>query len=455
MQYHRAVLRVSVIVTACALPRLTYLWVAGPPETGVYYWELSDGILRARDLIYQGVPTTAFEPLYPLFLALARWLTADNAGLVVMWQIAVACLGATLLDRLTRAMSGGRMAGMVAALCYGFYPYLIRQSVAWMEITLLSTLLIGAWHAWIGLHQRAADGAASRRLMRAAAVCGVWLGLMVLTRAMTLPIAVFAVGWLLVSGMRREGATAGVVLALLLLPSTARSVRMDGSLLPTRTGENLFVGNNEYADALLPRYDLDLLPDYGSTLARKRLQLPPEREPTARDMDRALTDEALSFMAARPMRTAKAKLANLFYFFQPRLLPFEPSDSDTTITLLPDGQAIVDRARQRSLADNLSHSLAYGLVAVAALVGWASRRRQWRDDVLVLVSVGVFTLVSIIYFPTTRMRAPIDPVLMAYAGCAVGAWLTRRRLHSDSLAGHANSPHPGQQDRGRRRQEAQ
>ncbi len=405
--------RDGLLVLVCALPRLVYLWATDLPATTVYYWMLSDGWLKSGDLVVDGVPTTEFEPLYPAFLAAARWLTGDHAAGVIVIQIVVACVGALLLDRLVRTMTGVRAAGAVAALCYAWYPYLIRQTVAWMEITLLSTCLLGAWLAWARVHERSS--------LRAAVACGTCLGLAVLTRAMVIPIALFAVAWWWAQGLRREASAAGLVLVVLLGPWMIRNARIDGSILPTRNGENLFVGNNEYSDVFIPRYDLDLLPDLGTQRARARLGLLQGSEPSTRDWDRALTDEAFAFVRAQPWRALKLKIANGVYFFSPRLVPYDPMGPDTTITLLPGDTVIVHQPRRRTLLENAAHSVTYTLIAVAALVG-AFRRNRWRADALMLASLGVFTLVAIVYFPTTRMRAPVDPILMAYAGCAWAFW---------------------------------
>jgi hypothetical protein len=242
--------------------------------------------------------------------------------------------------------------------------------------------------------------------------------------------------------MWRDAVLVAVAGGSLAFAGAVRNYAIDGSLLPTRSGENLFVGNCAYSSQMIPRYDLDLLPAYGAAVALRRLGLPPGSTPPSRAFDAALTHEAIAFVLANPMDTVRLKLENFFYFYDVRLIPFEPNGPDTTVTLLPDGHVRVDQPRIRSTAASLTHSVAYGFILTAALIGLWRRRRCYRTDELVLCSVGVFTLVSVVYFPTTRMRVPIDPILMAYAGCVIGplwAWLGggERRHREATLAAHA------------------
>lgn len=415
--------RTLAIVMACLLPRVIFLLAAGTPTPGAYYWELADGLLGQHTLIYRGVETAAFEPGYPLFLAAARWLTHESALGVILLQLAVACVGAVLVDRLTRMMQGTSESGLVAAALYSSYPYLIRQSIAFMEITLLSTLLLAAWCAW-----------AERRPLLSV----MWLTFATLTRAMVLPIVLFALLWLVWQRRRREAREVMMATALavvLLAPWVIHAHRVEGAWLPTRNGENLYVGNNAYAAQMLPRFDLDLLPDVGEAAVRSRLGVAPGAPVDPATMDRSLSAIAIGYMLERPARTVVAKAKNLAYYFSPRLVPYEPNGPETTLEISPNGRVAVHNPRLRPLVFELAHAGACALVFAAALAGWIQRRRLANageilrvahTDALLLFSIVVFALVAVVYFPTTRMRAPIDPIFMAYAGGAFGALLRPR-----------------------------
>ncbi len=293
-----------------------------------------------------------------------------------------------------------------------------------MEISLLSMLLLAILVTF--------DRIGRAQGLAPAAVCGLLFGLAILTRAMVAPLWIAAI---VILTLRRQIPSALIVAATtlaLLAPFAARNYRLDGSLLPTRSGENLFVGNNEYADRFIPTYDLDLLPDYAVQVAKSRLGVPPDAHVSPRELDRALTSAALTFMREHPWRTLRLKLLNVLYFFDVRLVPLEPMGDETTVTLGANGSVAVLNPRRRSTAASLAHSVVYGVILIGAMVGFYLRCHQWRRDLLLLASLAVFAGVASIYFPTTRMRAPVDPILMLYAGCTAAAILARVR----------NSPRP-------------
>ena len=66
--------------------------------------------------------------------------------------------------------------------------------------------------------------------------------------------------------------------------------------------------------------------------------------------------------------------------------------------------------------------MAAAVVLVGGLIGWWGRRRDWRTDLLLLATLVLVTVTAGVYFPTTRLRATIDPILMVYAACAVARY---------------------------------
>jgi hypothetical protein len=403
----------ALIAAATALTRLAYWRVSGTPPTRVFPWFLSDGWLRHGTIAYGDQPTAAFEPLYPLFIAAARWC-ADSPAFVIAAQIGVACIGAVCLWRLARLMSGRDDAALAAALVYAAYPYLIRQSAAFMEITLLSTLLLGAWLSW----------ALSRRYLSI-----VILMLAVLTRSTVLPVAVVCVFLMSRRGGWRSGLTAAAIVAAFVTPFVVRTHRLEGAWAPTRQGENLYVGNNAYAAQMIPRYDLDLLPPVGEARVRQRLGLGPDAPIAPAVLDRELSREAWDYLRADPWRAVKAKTMNVLYFFDPRIVPLEGLSEDTTFAVTPQGRVVIEHARKRARWQSAAHSILYSAMLILAIAGARRRQAAGRTgdlDAVLLASLVSLTLVSAVYFPTTRMRAPLDPMLMAYAACAAGAISSRR-----------------------------
>lgn len=395
-----------LVVAVTAATRVAYLLRSELSPTYVFYWQLADGLREHGTLFLNGQPTAAFEPLYPAFIAAARWIH-DAPSFVILAQIAVSCLGAFLLMRLARAMSDRDDAALAAGLVYAVYPYLVRQASAWMEITLLSTLLLGGWLAW-------ARG--RRHLAVTALACAA------LTRMTILPVLLVSVFLLFRREGWRRGLIGAAIATVLIGPLMARTFRLERSVLPTRQGENLYVGNNAYAAQMIPRYDLDLLSGEGAVLVRARLGLAPDADIPPAVLDHELTSEALRYLAADPWRALKAKAMNVVYFFDPRIVPYEPMDDDTTLSVTADGRVVIDRPRIRPAWQGLTHTAAWVPVLVLGLAGMWRRYRFGRMgdlDVVCLGSVVALTAVAAVYFPTTRMRMPLDPLFMAYAACAL------------------------------------
>src|SRR6266404_2817156 len=162
------------------LPRVLYLLIARPSFES-QYWALSDSLLTSGQLGFDGGKTTAFEPAYPWFLALARTLVGNQMLLVQVVQCAVAALGAVFLYRLATVLSGSRRAGIMDGALYAVYPLLIRHSADRTDAALMATILIAFASQFIVATTPARAGAA-----------GVWLGLAVLTRMMALPLVPLA-----------------------------------------------------------------------------------------------------------------------------------------------------------------------------------------------------------------------------------------------------------------------
>ena len=97
--------------------------------------------------------------------------------------------------------------------------------------------------------------------IRDAIACGALLGLLMLTRTSFVVAAVGAAVWLAWQG-RPLGARLAAVLVLTALlvesPWLVRNIRVDGSPLPSRIGENLYLSTSAYA-SVLPLHDIDLL----------------------------------------------------------------------------------------------------------------------------------------------------------------------------------------------------
>lgn len=402
----------AALFATALVPRILYLWYARPAVEN-YQWALAESLLTDGSLSVDGIKTTAFEPLYPVFLAASRLFVGDRFALVRVIQCGVGAIGAVLLYRLTTALTGRSRAGLIAALLYAAYPLLIRYAVDLSDTTLTAALLVGFAGAFV-----TAD------TTRRSAGAGAWLGFVMLTRTMALPLVPLgaAIQWR-DRGWRAAAAFTATAL-LVVSPYVVRNYRLNGALLPTRSGLNLFISNCDYTAGILPRYGPDILEAYAASVLDRRGGFSgppgPARE---RAEDAAYTRLALEYMAADPLGTLKLKLRNLWYFFSPMLTPSGDPTAGAVFHLDAQGQFTIENSRPRPAVDHLAYAASYVPVAALALVGVWIRRRDVRGAAILGSVVVTFAVVHAVYFPTTRYRAPMEFVLLSYAAVTLDRWL--------------------------------
>jgi len=405
--------RAALAFCVCFAPRLAYLlWSAPAGVPDVYYWQLSDSLLQQGTLALHGRLTTAFEPLYPAFLAAARWLTGDRLAGVLLLQIAVASAGAVLFHRLCLLLTRNARVAWIGVLLYSLNPYAIHQSVQILEVTLVTTLLIA-----LALQFTRIDG------VRSAFAAGLALGIALLARVALLPLGLLALALLL--WRRRVPQAIGVAVAAVLLvaPMAIRNHAIDGSLLFSRSGENLFFGNNPLADDIIPDYNTDILGEYVAGIARRELGNPDAL--SDHQMDRYFRGKALQFVREDPLGAMALKLENLVAFFDPLPEPRFALNAQTRLVVESLDSARVENAVQRNPAAESIHVIYWSLVSLAALAGLWLRRREFGRDAMLYLTLLAFLAVCVVYFPATRLQAPAGFVTMFFAAVALARW-TRR-----------------------------
>ena len=191
-----------------------------------------------------------------------------------------------------------------------------------------------------------------------------------------------------------------------------RSLVHNGSPLPTRTGENLFVSTSPYAVGIVPRYDVDLLIPF----ATRRLEAAMPGAPEARNegaADRLLLREAFAFVRSHPGQAALLKLQNAVWIFAPVIVP-RNAKSQTTHAELVNGRVELTGLAWRPISWELAHAVFRAVMLIAAIMGF--RYRRGLDDHWLLAVLAAEFAVYTVFFPTTRLLAPFSAVLMVYAG---------------------------------------
>ena len=189
---------------------------------------------------------------------------------------------------------------------------------------------------------------------------------------------------------------------------------MDGSLLPSRVGENLFASTSEYAIGFLPEHDVDLLMPLAYEIVDRELRdVPPAELHVA--TDRLLRDRALEFARSHPRETLALKARNFFYLFWPGLLPVEAKSEDTSV-VFENSRVRIIGAEPRPRSWEWLHFTFRALLLASAVLGLVVRRRRWREDAIVYAVILTIAVVHVVFFPTTRLLAPMTAILMIYCG---------------------------------------
>lgn len=384
------------------------------------HWNLASGLLKYGTLGYAGEKVTNIEPGYPFMIAAGR-LLGGHAGFAWL-QIMIAGLGAVFIQRLAQTMTNDRRIGVVAAVLYAFYPYLIGQSVQIIEVTLFTSLLAACAYFF-----------SRPSSFKNSVFCGIFFGLALLTRSMIFPAFVMAGAVLLWQKRARDFAVIMLTMTSLVIPWMVRSHAVDGSWVPPRSGWNFLQGNCPYSDKIIPKYNPDLLDVYvNELLNRKKPEWAEADYPAlAREMDDFFTAEAWEFIKAHPWRTLKLKLLNVFYLFHPRIVPFYGMDAGTRITFTGPETFEIKNIPKRGILKEAAHSIFYGFIFLTAAAGIFIRRKRWMQDIFLYLIIFNFTAVYALYWPATRLRAPMDFIFMIFSACFLVASFSRKKVHEN------------------------
>jgi hypothetical protein len=404
-----------------AVIRLAYLFIFHPSFETVY-WALSTGLLHDCSLAVDGNFITDFEPFYPVFLALTRWLFGDHALIVQVFQTLIASLGSVFLLRLAQLLTSSTMVAVTSALLFAVDPLLVKQASGASELALATAMVLAFAYCFTGA-----------TTIIGMSLTGGLLGVLILTRSMTLPIVLCAISILAIERRRKAAIACAVGVLVVVAPLVLRNQSVNGSWLPTRSGMNLYLGNSPYTAMLLPGDDPDVLQEYVWTFVENKLPNLPSGSPAFnRAADELLTGLALKFAVEHPLETLGQKGLNILYFFSPWLVPLRPASAETRAVIDRSGRLVVENARRRSFMEIASYFAFTMVLLPAASVGFCMRRHDWRRDAILWSIAAVLVLVHVVYFPATRYRAPMEFVLLFYA--AVG--LARAAsLVSESFAG--------------------
>jgi 4-amino-4-deoxy-L-arabinose transferase-like glycosyltransferase len=415
-----------IFVVALAL-RVGYTWLAiGPDATpssdsktyDTIAWNLSRGAGFAMDSPAGPRLTAWVPPVVPWITSLLYRVLGHRYFAAMLLQCVIGALVPLLLGGFAGALFGGtvgRLSGWIAAvhpLLVFFSGYLLTETT--FCATLLLALLFSA--EWIKTPRNG-------RALGA----GIAWGLATLTRPTALPLPLLVALWAwqplgltVGAGARlRQIALVGLGLALVVGPWTVRNAVTMHAFIPVTTGAGgaLMVANNAET------WDDPALRGGASSTSYQSALAGEFRGLDEVAVDARARDHAWTFMRGRVgdwPAIAAAKVARFWRLTTQR--------ADTGSWQRP-GSPLAGLLRLDPL---LVWSVLTLPFAVWGVVRTLRGSRRW-FQALPLLIVLHFTLVTIVFFGSLRMRVPVEPLMALFIALGLDDARRRIRLRASGL----------------------
>lgn len=405
-----------------------------------------------------GVPDAAIPPLYSYALALVYGLFGRGYWQVGLFHtlIDAACI-AMLYHTGRRLFPRGEWVGALAGLFYALYPYLVFQN-----LTLIDTPFFMFWlFAFVLLLVLLRDHPRMDRTgWMLAALAGLALGLGLLTRPITPPLAALAGVWFLFRLNLRQTIMRLLPVALIgagvLAPWIVRNYAVYDAFVPmtTTSGANFWQGNNPLTVPVFRAgYDVQWTAPELETADLNSREADAERFALALAYLRDNPDKIPELLWVKFLVHWSIDIAPRYNPVAGELPPIdyqgnvtiEAGEDGMAMTGLPQGDPV--EAYSTPLFDQIGrtiHRFYWGGLFALGLLGVGVSVRRWRDVSLLWFVQIAMTAVYVFFHPSTRYRVPTDPFLFLFSAWAlvwlVDWWRTRAALRTKRTN---DEPHAG------------
>lgn len=264
-----------------------------------------------------------------------------------------------------------------------------------------------------------------------AILSGVIMGLFALTRPNVLLFAPAVVVWAYWVGRRRQNtrgytwAIAGLALGCIVTisPATIRNYAVSREFVPisSNTGINLYIGNNEFANAQCVGYipglgSFETCFDYPQIV--RNLEKETGRKLKHTEVSVHFTRKAVGYIKAEPAKVLGLTWQKALMFWCPLEIGHNKEDELER----------ADSGLLRRIPVGFPVVLAMSMVGLAAMA-WETRRRRTAKEsapdrrlevsVLIILFIAMYFLSYVPFFAAGRYRVPIVPFLMFFGAYGV------------------------------------
>ncbi|MCE9628042.1 MAG: glycosyltransferase family 39 protein [Candidatus Eisenbacteria bacterium] len=396
---------------------------AQPSSDGITYDQLAWNLARGMGFQLQGEAAlypTAKAPLLPWMLSLLYRATGHSYFSALLLQCVIGAFVPVGVRTLGREMFGpsiGRIAGWLA-VCH---PLLIFFSGYLLTESLFCVLVLAALHSSVMWLKQPKGSRAF--------TAGVWWALATLTRPTALPLPFMVALWawaplgLMLQPAERAKQVGMVFLALVLVisPWAVRNTIVLGEfvLVTTGGGRTLLDANNAQV------WDDPALRGNAISTAEVEPWKSKWEGLSETDVDRAASAEAIAFGLSRWKQWPEMALVKLARFWRPNAV------TSSTGRWWARG-SLPDRVLG-TLDPLLLWSLLVWPMALWGLVRTVRFTRR-HFQLLPFWVIALFTLSTMVFWGALRMRVPVEPLVLLYAGAGIADVLWRVRMRRAGLA---------------------
>lgn len=398
-----------------------------------------------------GVPDAKIPPLFSYLVAAVYGLFGRGYVQIALLNTGLDLLSILLLYAIAQRLFTegevlgqplGGWVGALAGLFFAGYPYLVFQTLTvidtpfWITIFHLFVLLM------ILLRDQAQWG---RTLFLIIFLSGITLGFSLLLRPIMPFFAVFAALWFLFRLNLWQSVArllpVALIGAVVIVPWIVRNAGIFDAFVPmtTTSGANLWQGNSQWT---VPVFQAGYDVQWTAPDAIDEDELGPY------EADQRRYQEVITYWRENTAQLPDLFATKFLVHWDPRITPlYNPQfgeewqlDADNRLQIVASDGSITGVTGANvsyssgSLLDTLGrpvHLIYFGGLLGLALVGFVLSLPLWRDASLLWFVQISMTIVYMIFHPSTRYRAPSDPLLFmlsAYALVLAARWfLTLRR----------------------------
>ena len=358
--------------------------------------------------IVQGVYSIDYEPLYPILLAFSYTIFGENWSGVTIIQAGLYALSSWLIYKIGSIIWDSR-AGVFAAILHSFYPFLFFHSLSIIDTTLFIFLTLALVHSVLLVRPKVC----SARLLDYFFI-GFFLALLFLCRGTAI---VFVPGLILIlvlwlwrdkNFFRISGCCLSlIVFAVIVSPWLVRNYQLTDELFISAHGSfGLWQGNNENSLELLKNnISLDRVYQKNPPQLYQRFPLAPRDPGQALLVESLYKAKAVEFILANPYQFIELSAWKFIKLWSPFYNPIGRSYSYGSVML-----------RQ------IFNVISYTPILILSIIGAMQLliKKDKRDYLIFFLSLILFfTIAHMIVMGYTRLRLPIDPILMVLAGVAM------------------------------------